>query len=158
MNRCTCGSPDCTMCGLIGPNCRNPTSPSLPHHLEFVKSILKVLGDPNYAGLNRVLNAALLQAASGKGQERHNPQKLSFERQHIVDAGLELHSNHFALGQALKKIKESASLKPQQAVHELLGAINYIAAAIITLEMLFPLDITSTELYLTQADAEINKK
>jgi hypothetical protein len=43
-------------------------------------------------------------------------------------------SNHFEIGQACKKALESARLSPEKAVAELLGAINYLAAAVILRE------------------------
>lgn len=84
-----------------------------------------------YQHLARVLQAALEQASQGKGKERHALDGEAFEDQQIVQLGEWLGSNHFQLGQACKKILESARLSPERRRHELLGAICYIAAAVI---------------------------
>lgn len=80
-----------------------------------------------YSELARVLNAAYDQAAKGKGAERHATDK-RFEDQPIM-AIQELVGPGFALGQAIKKIQESQRMDAQAAQRELLGAINYLAAA-----------------------------
>jgi hypothetical protein len=87
-----------------------------------------------YAELRRVLDLALDQAANGKGKERHALEGERFEDQQIVQLGAWMGSNHFELGQAVKKLLESARLKPGPAKREILGAINYAAAAVILLE------------------------
>jgi hypothetical protein len=84
-----------------------------------------------YQHLERVLQAALEQASQGKGKERHALAGEAFEDQQIVQLGEWLGTNHFQLGQAVKKILESARLSPERRRVELLGAINYIAAAVI---------------------------
>lgn len=84
-----------------------------------------------YESLARVLQEALDQAAAGKGKERHANEGEAFEDQQIVQLGEWLGSNHFQLGQAAKKLLESARLPPDRARREILGAINYAAAAVI---------------------------
>lgn len=80
-----------------------------------------------YAELARVLNAAYDQAAKGKGADRHSSGQ-RFEDQPIMTIQ-ELVGPGFALGQAIKKVQESQRMDAQAAQRELLGAINYLAAA-----------------------------
>lgn len=88
---------------------------------------------PGYEPLASVLNAALEQAQSGKGKERHATGQ-PFEEQPIITISELLGSHIGDLFQAIKKAQESTRLKPGPAVHELLGAINYLAAAVIILQ------------------------
>lgn len=84
-----------------------------------------------YQVLRDVLDRAYQQAATGKGAERHaNGQ--SFEQQPMQTLSNLLDSNTGLLFQAMKKIQESSRM-PHYRVREreLLGAINYIAGAII---------------------------
>ena len=89
-----------------------------------------------YYDLVEVFNDAFLQASSGKGCVRHSYSfKENFKDQLICEMDRRLDGN--ARGpryQAVKKIYESARMDPDSAIHELLGAINYIAAAIILLK------------------------
>ena len=85
-----------------------------------------------YEALGAVLNEALLQAATGKGRDRHADGR-PFDDQPIMRetyaCGL-----GFPAGQARKKILEAVRCcqdHPERAVADLLGAINYIAALII---------------------------
>lgn len=87
---------------------------------------------PGYDKLAAVLCNAFNQAATGKGRERHADGQ-PFEQQPAVRL-CEQVGIGFALGQASKKILESQRLPPDAAVHELLGAINYLASAIIHIE------------------------
>lgn len=86
----------------------------------------------DYASLNLVLERAYNQAACGKGAQRHGQDK-AFEDQPMQKL-IELYGLGFALGQAGKKMQESLRMDTEAAVRELLGAINYIAGAIIHLE------------------------
>lgn len=86
-----------------------------------------------YTSLFDVLDRALSQAVTGKGAERHG-NGLPFEEQPMQTICTMLGTNHFALGQAIKKIVESSKMDKDKAVHELLGAINYVAGAIVWLE------------------------
>ncbi len=88
----------------------------------------------DYLSLRTVLERAALQAETGKGAERHGVPGVPFEDQLICRIGHEVGSNHFAIGQAVKKAIESTRLSTDRAVPELLGAINYLAAAVLTLE------------------------
>ncbi len=89
---------------------------------------------PHYESLHRVLMKALSQAQDGKGKERHATEGEPFEDQLICTINRRLESTHFSLGQAVKKIYESARLPNERAVAELLGAIVYIASATLILE------------------------
>lgn len=85
-----------------------------------------------YNSLRDVLERAYTQAATGKGNERHagcNP----FDEQPMQDL-IKLYGVGFALGQAAKKSQESQRLPAGRDVAELLGAINYLAGAVIALE------------------------
>jgi hypothetical protein len=87
---------------------------------------------PGYASLADVLNRAFDQAARGKGDERHATPK-PFEEQ-PMQARIRAHGIGFATGQAAKKSEEAHRLPRDRAVHELLGAIIYLAGAIIAIE------------------------
>jgi len=87
-------------------------------------------------GLHRVIDEAFAQAAVGKGRERH-ANDLPFEEQPIMVIPQLLgdgdaYSHRF---QAVKKISEVRNLPNASAKkHELLGAINYLAAAVLLIE------------------------
>ena len=91
-----------------------------------------IFDDPAYASLGLVLTRAYTQAATGKGAERHG-QGQPLERQPMQDL-IRLHGVGFATGQASKKSQEALRLPRGRAVAELLGAINYLAGAIIAIE------------------------
>ncbi len=86
-----------------------------------------------YESLASVLIRAYDQAAKGKGAERH-AQGLSFDEQPMQQL-IRLYGVGFALGQAAKKAQEAQRLPTvERQVAELLGAINYLAGAVIALE------------------------
>lgn len=85
-----------------------------------------------YDSLRDVLTRAYTQAASGKGHERHAVCK-PFDQQPMQEL-ISLYGVGFALGQAAKKAQESQRLPAGHDVAELLGAINYLAGAVIALE------------------------
>lgn len=85
-----------------------------------------------YESLANVLERAYDQAATGKGAERH-ARDLPFEEQPMQQLIL-LYGAGFAFGQAAKKAQESMRLPAGRDVAELLGAINYLAGAVIALE------------------------
>lgn len=89
---------------------------------------------PGYRELHDVLRRALSQAAHGKGKDRHATPGVPFVEQPIVTEGLEQGGNGFQIGQARKKALESMRPPKERAVAELLGAINYLAAAVILVE------------------------
>lgn len=95
---------------------------------------MRLEAEEGYAELATVLDAALEQAQGGKGKERHAGAGQAFEDQQIVQLGEWLNSTAFAVGQACKKSIESSRLPADRAKAELLGAINYLAAAYIQIE------------------------
>lgn len=91
------------------------------------------MGKPlGYQLLDDVLSRAYHQAAIGKGAERHADEKPFHEQP--MQRLCELYGVGFALGQAAKKSQEAMRMPCDRAVAELLGAINYLAGAIIFLE------------------------
>lgn len=86
--------------------------------------------------LRAVFERAVAQAEGGKGKERHAGVGEAFEEQQIVRFGIWMKNTGFEIGQACKKALESARLPREQAIAELLGALNYLAAAVIVLETL----------------------
>lgn len=89
-----------------------------------------------YAPLNRVLMMAYNHAAVGKGRERH-ANGGDFLTQDIM-AIARVHGIGFQTGQAEKKVRESHGMMDRGdyrlAKAELLGAINYLAAAYLLIE------------------------
>ncbi len=93
----------------------------------------RCLDAPGYEDLADVLGRAFAQAAFGKGKERHGDGKVFNDQpmQKLID----LYGPGFALGQAAKKSQESLRLPTtERKVAELLGAINYLAGAVIAVE------------------------
>lgn len=91
---------------------------------------------PGYESLAAVLDEALRQAQAGKGLERHAGTGERFEDQQIVQFGEWMGaSTAFAIGQACKKAIESTrfDVEPERAIAELLGSINYLAAAVLVI-------------------------
>lgn len=95
--------------------------------------------DPNFATLAGILQAAHDQAANGKGRNRYGEGK-PFLNQPIMDiarmlGGIDGHSF-----QIMKKAQEAARMVRREqydaAVHELLGVINYAAAAVLRIREL----------------------
>ena len=93
--------------------------------------------DDGYDSLRAIYDQALEQAQGGKGLERH-ANGLPFDQQPICQGG-----RRFGVGcliyQAWKKSHETPVLLAmdngkERAVRELLGVINYAAAAIIVLQ------------------------
>jgi hypothetical protein len=91
------------------------------------------MNTPGYESLSSVLHRAFDQAAKGKGAARH-ANNLPFDRQPMQSISALLNSPDGLLYQAMKKIQESKRLDKDAQVRELLGAINYIAGAVIFLE------------------------
>ena len=103
--------------------------------VEELEAQLDECGDKSYDSLHDTLMEAYTQASAGKGKERHS-RDADFSDQIICQ--IERLDVGFNRGQAIKKIAESRVLEKikgtEAAVHELLGAINYLAAKIITLK------------------------
>ena len=87
---------------------------------------------PGYERLAEVLRAAYEQAAKGKGAERHADGK-AFHEQPMQQL-ISLYGTGFAMGQAAKKAQEAQRMATDPAIRELLGAINYLAGAVIFLQ------------------------
>lgn len=89
-----------------------------------------------YAPLKRVLMTAYNHAAVGKGRERH-ANGGDFMTQDIM-AIARVHGIGFQTGQSEKKVRESHGMidrgDHRSAKAELLGAINYLAAAYLLIE------------------------
>lgn len=96
-------------------------------------SRVRLLVELGYAELASVLDAALDQAQSGKGKARHSCGE-PFQDQKIVQICEWMGSNQGDIFQAVKKAVESTRLPHVRARRELLGAINYLAAAVIVLD------------------------
>ncbi|MBM7454525.1 hypothetical protein HNR62_000354 [Oceanisphaera litoralis] len=83
-----------------------------------------------YESLANVLNKAYLQAATGKGKERHAVDR-PFDQQPMQVISDLVGSADGLIYQAIKKAQESQRLPEGRDVAELLGAIVYLAGAII---------------------------
>lgn len=88
--------------------------------------------NPGYESLAGVLQRALDQAQDGKGAERH-ANSLPFDKQPMQTIAAQVGVG-FLTGQAIKKTQEGQTLPAGRDVAELLGAINYLAGAVIFLE------------------------
>lgn len=90
--------------------------------------------DSAYTALRQVLDRAYDQASNGKGKERHvREDGQAFQDQPICTLQ-RIYGTGYAFGQAGKKTEEAQRMPRAQAVAEILGAINYLAAAVIVLE------------------------
>lgn len=91
---------------------------------------------PGYESLRSVLLRAYDQAARTKGAERH-ANNLPFHKQPMQTIAA-AHGVGFLFGQAAKKAQEAQGMhdrgETNKAIHEMLGAINYLAGAIIFME------------------------
>lgn len=85
-----------------------------------------------YTSLCQVLTGAIQQASGGKGKERHAKPGEPFEKQKICEITRRVGLG-YPLGQAIKKAEESLRLG-DHGLAELLGAINYLAAAYLVME------------------------
>lgn len=98
-----------------------------------VKPGAQVLDAAGYEDLAAVLAAAFGQAANGKGKERHAQAGEPFRHQVMQDMARRFGVGAL-LGQAFKKSEESQRLPHDRAVAEILGAINYLAGAVIAMQ------------------------
>lgn len=89
-----------------------------------------------YECLAEVLTAALMQAATGKGNERHANGK-PFAEQPMIQIA-KMVGIGSPVGQVMKKAQEAVGMAERgqtvAAINELLGVINYAAGAILTLK------------------------
>ena len=88
--------------------------------------------NPGYESLAGIFQRALDQAQDGKGAERH-ANSLPFDKQPMQTIAAQVGVG-FLTGQAIKKTQEGQTLPAGRDVAELLGAINYLAGAVIFLE------------------------
>ncbi len=88
---------------------------------------------PGYEKLGDVFQRAYDQAAQGKGKDRHAQEGEPFHEQVMADMAKRFGTGSL-LGQAFKKSEESQRLDHPRAVAELLGAMVYLAGAVIDLE------------------------
>jgi hypothetical protein len=97
------------------------------HNITKVEAFMDV---PGYEKLAVVLQKAYNQAAVGKGKERHAQDNEPFHDQVMADG-----AKRFGVGallfQAYKKSEESQRLNTERGINELLGAIVYLAGAVI---------------------------
>lgn len=100
-------------------------------HYEATQPAVK-----GYDSLHLVLREAFDQASTGKGRERH-ANDLAFDDQPMQKL-IDLYGVGFAHGQAAKKMQEAQGMllrgEIDKAIHEVLGAINYAAGAIINMK------------------------
>jgi hypothetical protein len=117
----------CENCGNGSCECAAPDNSRLDAdnwHNVIVKK--------GYFPLFQVLNDALNQAQVGKGHERHaDGQPFTDQPVLTITRAVGL---GFPLGQAMKKIQECQRMDTDAAQRELLGAINYLAAAVLFLD------------------------
>lgn len=127
----TCTKP-CTPRGAYLQESGRPLHPDEARFVAVGPNPIYYMTVPGYESLASVLHRAYSQAASGKGAERH-AQGQPFDQQPMQQL-IALHGLGFATGQAGKKSQEALRLPRDRAVAELLGAINYLAGAVIALE------------------------
>lgn len=89
-----------------------------------------------YYSLADVMRRAFEQASTGKGKERH-ANALPFDQQPMQTIAA-AHGVGFLTGQAAKKSQEAMGLPHDAKIRELLGAIVYLAGAVIFLERVKP--------------------
>lgn len=92
------------------------------------------MNTPGYEKLAEVFQRAFDQAANGKGKERHATGDTPFEKQPMALINMTLGSIDGYLYQAAKKAQEARRLPDGRAQAELLGAINYLAGAVIAMD------------------------
>lgn len=112
-------------------------------HNECSECVRLAWSNSDYGPLAGVYELALFQAANGKGKDRHADNK-PFENQIIMTIQDQVGSG-FTLGQCIKKMTESKRLATMEngkkrASAELLGAMNYLAAAYLHLQKTGSLD------------------
>lgn len=89
--------------------------------------------DGDYVTLRAIMALAMVQACEGKGKERHAG-TLPFELQPMQTISQMLGSEHGLVFQAIKKANEGMRLPTDRKVAELLGAINYLAGAVLFIQ------------------------
>lgn len=116
-----------------GELCGSPTTAQKTSAAEGVP-VAPDFAEVGYEPLAAVLQEALRQASAGKGKERHARGDTPFDRQPIMEIGRQMGVGG-PLFQVAKKAQEARGMiqrgEPERAVAELLGAINYLAAAVL---------------------------
>lgn len=116
---------------IIGPSC-HPGPITMDERGEMFKFLRIDMSEPGYELLADVLQRAYDQAAKGKGKERHACND-AFEDQ-VMQDGARRFGTGALLFQAFKKSEESQRLPKERGINELLGAIVYLAGAVIRRE------------------------
>lgn len=93
---------------------------------------MQEMNTPGYEPLADVLSRAYAQAAKGKGKERHAQGEPFIDQ--VMQDGARRFGSGALLFQAFKKSEESQRLPHDRAIAELLGAIVYLAGAVIAIE------------------------
>ncbi len=108
--------------------------------LGIVEAVEKATGLSSirdYQALAGVLQDAHDHAANGKGHDRHGSDGKPFENQPSMEIA-RMVGTGYPIGQAMKKCAEASRMetngKPDAAIAELLGAINYLAIAKLTID------------------------
>ncbi|MBX5020435.1 hypothetical protein [Rhizobium lentis] len=111
-------------------------NPPSPPELAIM-ALLDIVADANYSALAGVLREAHAHAASGKGSIRHGNGKDWTEQPIMEIPRLLGGSPEGQLYQIMKKAQEANGMvkrgETEAAIRELLGAINYAAAAVLTI-------------------------
>lgn len=118
--------------GNTCPTCKDGVCECAPDEYEGSEEFRSVFVKPEYSDLFEVLRDALEEAQEGKGAVRHG-NGLSFTDQPVLTITRAVGLG-FPLGQAMKKIQECQRMDTDAAKRELLGAINYLAAAVLFLD------------------------
>lgn len=100
---------------------------------ECLEQATKIVEEmKGYESLVQVYQDAVIQASKGKGRERHANEGEAYEDQIICEVARRVGLG-YPLGQAVKKIYESQRIGGERGVAELLGTLNYVAAAVIVM-------------------------
>jgi hypothetical protein len=100
---------------------------------ECLEQAMRIVEEmKGYESLVQVYQDAVIQASKGKGRERHAVEGEAYEDQIICEVARRVGLG-YPLGQAVKKIYESQRIGGERGVAELLGALNYVAAAVIVM-------------------------
>ena len=118
--------------GNTCPTCLYNVCECAPDEDEGTEEFRSVFVKPEYSDLFEVLRDALEEAQEGKCAVRHG-NGLSFMDQPALTITRAVGLG-FPLGQAMKKIQECQRMDTDAAKRELLGAINYLAAAVLFLD------------------------
>lgn len=108
-------------------------APVMPAGERFRSVGAVQLDAQGYDSLAGVLLMAFNQASAGKGRERH-ANGLPFDQQPMTAINELLGSSDGYVYQAIKKAVEAKRLPPARAIAELLGAINYLAGAVLHIQ------------------------